>query len=196
MKNIFTYLLLIFISFMPLSAQQNDTETLKTTMTKISENFYTILNDENNDKKMRQEKILEEVIYLFDFRLMSRLSLNKKTRGSISKTQFNDFTKTFEKYIQNYYLDKLDFLKGTTATIKDSKQTKKNRIEVTATVETKTDVKKVIYKFYKNKKQEWLIYDLEIANVSILQSYRSQFSSYLTEHSFDELLTKLNNNNT
>ncbi len=196
MRNIFTYLLFIFISFMPLSAQQNDTEILKTTMIKISDSFYTILNDENNDKKMRQEKILKEVIYLFDFRLMSRLSLNKNTRSSITKTQFNDFTKTFEKYIQNYYLDKLDFLKGTTATIKESKQTKQNRIEVTATVETKTDAKKVIYKFYKNKKQEWLIYDLEIANVSILQSYRSQFSSYLSEHSFDELLAKLDNNNT
>ena len=181
---------------MPLSAEQNDAETLKTTMTKISDNFYTILNDENNDAKMRREKILKEVTYLFDFRLMSRLSLNKKTRNSITKTQFNDFTKTFEIYIKNYYLNKLDFLKGTSSTIKESRQIKKNRIEVIATLETKTNVKKIIYKFYKNKKQKWLIYDLEIANVSILLSYRSQFSSYLEEHSFDELLTKLNNNNT
>ncbi|MEA3370804.1 MAG: ABC transporter substrate-binding protein [Campylobacterota bacterium] len=196
MRKFFTYLLLILILFAPLNAQESETEALKTTMVKISDNFYTILNDENNDEKMRQKKILKEVTYLFDFRLMSRLSLDKKTRSSITKTQFNDFTETFEKYIQNYYLDKLDLLKGTSATIKESKKTKNNRIEVTATLQTKTDVKKVIYKFYKNKKEEWLIYDLEIANVSILQSYRSQFSSYLTEHSFDELLTKLNNNNT
>lgn len=196
MRKFFTYLLLILISFAPLNAQESETEALKTTMVKISDNFYTILNDENNDEKMRQKKILKEVTYLFDFRLMSRLSLDKKTRNSITKTQFNDFTETFEKYIQEYYLDKLDLLKGTTATIKDSIKTKNNRIEITATLQTKTDEKKIIYKFYKNKKEEWLIYDLEIANVSILQSYRSQFSSYLAEHSFEELLTKLNNNNT
>ena len=190
MKIVLSFLLTMFISIY-INAQTNDEKNLFNTMSTVSDNFYTILNDEKNDEQLRKEKILKEVIHLFDFKLMARLSLDKKIRQSISKEQYKDFTDIFEGYIKDFYLDRIDLLKGTSSKVKDSKQSKKNRIFVISSIDSDTGSTKVIYKFYKNKKQKWFIYDVEIANVSILQSYRAQFSSYLNEHTFSELLVKL-----
>ena len=48
----------------------------------------------------------------------------------------------------------------------------------------------MIYKMYKSKK-DWKIYDIEIQGVSIIRSYRSQFSEVLESGSIDDLLQKL-----
>ena len=37
------------------------------------------------------------------------------------------------------------------------------------------EVKNIIFKFY-DKKGDWLIYDVDILGVSIIQTYRSQFA--------------------
>jgi phospholipid transport system substrate-binding protein len=50
----------------------------------------------------------------------------------------------------------------------------------------------ILYKFYKAQKN-WKIYDLEIQGVSIIRSYRSQFSSILESGTVDDLLLKLEN---
>jgi len=190
MKIIFSFLLTLLLPFY-LQAQNADEKHLYDKMSIISGNFYEILNDTNNDMQMRREKILGEVIHLFDFKLMARLSLDKKIRKSISKEQYKAFTHLFETYIKDFYLDRIDLLKGTSSKVEESTQSKKNRIFVKATLDGGSSSTSIIYKFYKNKQQKWFIYDLEIANVSVLQSYRAQFSSYLTEHTFNDLLIKL-----
>ena len=190
MKIFVSFLLGIFLPIY-LNAQNADEKLLFDKMAVISNNFYEILNDDKNDAKTRREKIIQEVIPLFDFKLMARLSLDKNIRSSITKKQYHEFTNIFEDYIKDFYLDRIDLLKGTSSNVRESKQNKGNRVFVKATIDGDSGSTLVIYKFYKNKEQKWLIYDLEIANVSILQSYRSQFKSYLSEHSFEELLTKL-----
>lgn len=190
MKKLLSFILLLILPIY-LSAQTADEKYLYDTMSKVSSNFYDILNDDKNTADMRKEKILNEVAYLFDFELMARLSLDKDIKKSISRKEYKEFTNIFESYIKNFYLDRLDLLKGTSSKVKDAKQSKSNRIVVTASVDSDSGNTPLIYKFYKTKDNKWLIYDVEIANVSILQSYRAQFSSYLSEHSFTELLTKL-----
>ncbi|WP_373071800.1 ABC transporter substrate-binding protein [Sulfurimonas sp.] len=190
MKVVLSFLIGIFLPLY-LNAQSSDEKLLHDKMSVISKNFFNILNDEKNDSQMRRDKIIKEVIHLFDFELMARLSLEKNIKKSISQEEYKEFTEIFETYIKNFYLDKLDLLKGSTSTIKDVKQSKKNRITVNASVDSKESSTSVVYKFYKTKQNKWLIYDLEIANVSILKSYRAQFSSYLSEHTFNELLIKL-----
>ncbi|MCW8838979.1 MAG: ABC transporter substrate-binding protein [Thiovulaceae bacterium] len=190
MKIVFSFLFTIFLPIY-LNAQSADEKLLFDKMAVISNNFYEILNDDKNNAQMRRDKIIKEVIHLFDFKLMARLSLDKNIRHSISKEQYKEFTDVFEDYIKDFYLDRIDLLKGTSSNVKESTKNNKNRIFVKATVDSDTGSTLIVYKFYKNKENKWFIYDLEIANVSILQSYRAQFSSYLSEHSFDELLIKL-----
>jgi phospholipid transport system substrate-binding protein len=46
------------------------------------------------------------------------------------------------------------------------------------------------YKLYQSE-SEWKIYDVEIQGVSIIRSYRSQFSEILKNGTIDDLLLKL-----
>ncbi len=190
MKSIFTVLLAIFFPLY-IHAQNADEKFLYDKMSVVSTNFYNILNDEKSDAQARKDKILNEVVDLFDFELMARLSLDKNIRGSITKDQYKRFIKVFESYIKNFYLDRIDLLKGTRATVKESKLIKEDRIVVKGSIDAKEKSTPIEYKFYKTKQNKWLIYDLEIADVSVLKSYRAQFSSYLSENTFEELLTKL-----
>ncbi|EAH9104456.1 toluene tolerance protein, partial [Campylobacter jejuni] len=45
-------------------------------------------------------------------------------------------------------------------------------------------------KFY-NDNNNWLIYDVDVLGVSIVQTYRSQFGDILANQGFDALLQKL-----
>jgi len=49
----------------------------------------------------------------------------------------------------------------------------------------------VLYKFYRSKTRAWVIYDVDVLGVSIIQTYRQQFAEVLQEHDFDELLRRL-----
>lgn len=48
----------------------------------------------------------------------------------------------------------------------------------------------MLYKLYKSK-DSWKIYDVEIQGVSIISTYRSQFSHILEKGTIDDLLLKL-----
>lgn len=50
--------------------------------------------------------------------------------------------------------------------------------------------KNIIFKFY-NDNNNWLIYDVDVLGVSIVQTYRSQFGDILANQGFDALLQKL-----
>jgi len=67
----------------------------------------------------------------------------------------------------------------------------KKRIHVTTHLVSKDDKIDMIYKFYKTKKQDWMVYDVEIMGVSIVQTYRSQFAGILKDQSIEDLLKKL-----
>jgi len=160
-------------------------------MIKKSDTFFAILADQSIDDTLRRKKVLDELGPIFDFKIMSRLALNKKIWKSLTKAQRKEFSEVFISRIQASYLSKLDVFADVEVEIGDSVRVKKNRIELTALIKTKADTKKLIYKFYQTKKKEWLIYDISVVGVSFLQSYRAQYSSFLKEHSFEELIEKL-----
>ena len=192
MKLFLKTLFIMSLAFLaPLSAEPTQAEALKSMMIKKSDTFFAILKNKEIDDDTRRQQVLDEIGPIFDFRLMSRLALNKKTWKSLSKAERAEFSDVFISRIQKSYLSKLDIFADVEVEIGESTRVKKNRIEITALIKTKADTKKLIYKFYLSKKKEWLIYDISVVGVSFLQSYRAQYASYLKEHSFAELLNKL-----
>jgi len=174
-----------------LFAQDQQAQDIREMMVETSDKFFAILKNKELDDETRKKQVLDELGPIFDFRLMSRLALNKKIWKSLSKEERANFSKIFISRIQRSYLSKLDIFADVEVEIGESTRIKKNRIEVTALIKTKADIKKLIYKFYHSKKGDWLIYDISVVGVSFLQSYRSQYAAYLKEHSFQELLDKL-----
>lgn len=150
----------------------------------------TLLQDKTIKKDQKPEKIFAIMDEVFDYKLMSRISLGKKWK-SISKEQQAEFTKLFENKLKNSYIDKLDLYTDETVKVLEAQQVKKNRIKLLTNIIGKDEVYKINYKFYKAKSGEWFIYDVDIIGVSILQTYRKQFSGFLKDKSFDELLKTL-----
>jgi len=101
------------------------------------------------------------------------------------------FTKAFEAKLKQSYMEKLDLYTDEKIVIKNSEKIKDARIHLTMHLMRNSEVYEIIYKFYKDKNNEWLIYDVDILGVSIIQTYRTQFADILTRESFEQLLAKL-----
>ncbi len=122
---------------------------------------------------------------------MSQISMGKnwKTLSTNEKTQFSN---AFEKKIKHSYLDKLRLYNNQKVIIKDLKKVKSNRITLETQVIGLDDTYKVIYLFYKKKQNnQWYIYDVELVGVSLIQTYRKQFSEFLQTKSVKQLIESL-----
>lgn len=150
----------------------------------------TLLNDANLSKGERNAAIEKEVDPYFDFALMAKLSLGKKAWTAATQQQRREYVTLFERRIKDSYMNKLDLYKNETINLEAPKEVK-NRIHLNSFIVQKGEKKEVLYKFYLSKKRGWLIYDVDVLGVSIIQTYRSQFASELANGSMDALLEKL-----
>ena len=149
------------------------------------------LKDNSLSKEEKKESILKTIDGLFDFDRMAKLSLGKKHWKSLSVEGRKEFSKLFVEKLEQSYLDKLDLYTDEKVVVDEAKQKKKNRVEVLTYLVSKDDKMEMKYKLYKDRKKGWLVYDVEVLGVSIVQTYRSQFSGYLRNNSMDELMKKL-----
>jgi phospholipid transport system substrate-binding protein len=149
------------------------------------------LKDTSLSKKEKKEGILKTIDGLFDFNLMARLSLGKENWKPLSKSKRKEFSKLFVERLKQSYLDKLDLYTDEEVVVGEAKQTKKNRVEVLTFLISKDDKKEMTYKLYKSKKKGWLVYDVDVLGVSIVATYRSQFSGILKKGSMEQLLERM-----
>ena len=150
-----------------------------------------ILKDKSLSKNEKKEGILETIDGLFDFSLMARLSLGKKHWKSLSKAKRNEFSELFVERLKLSYLEKLDLYTDEEVVVDEARKTKKNRVEVLTYLVTKDDKKEMIYKLYKTKKKGWMVYDVDVLGVSIVQTYRSQFSGVLKKETMEQLMERM-----
>ena len=171
-------------------ALADETNLVKKTARERINKVVDTIRDKSLDKKTRNEKIIEIISPMFDFSQMAKLSMGKKNWQRMNKKQQQEFNKLFVKRLQESYLEKLDLYTDEEVTVDEAKQVKK-RIHVTSHLMSKDDKMEMIYKFYKKKNQDWMVYDVKVMGVSIVQTYRSQFAGILKNQSIEDLLKKL-----
>lgn len=150
-----------------------------------------LLKEKEMQKKRRDDKIIEIIDPVFDFALMGKLSLGKETWRTISRAQKEQFITLFDQRIKASYIKKIDLYSDESVIIKETKKVKKSRIQLLTYIVSNGEENEVLYKFYPSKSRGWVIYDVDILGVSIIQTYRKQFAEVLQEHDFDELLARL-----
>ena len=122
---------------------------------------------------------------------MSKISLGKQWKR-LTEKQKKQFTIAFEKKLKQSYIDKLKLYSNQKVVSKGLKKIKSNRITLKNEIVGKNETYVIIYLFYKHKrKNNWLIYDVKLAGVSVIQTYRKQFSAFLKTKSFNQLLKSL-----
>ena len=147
--------------------------------------------EHNISKDIASKKIFKIFDPVFDYKLMSMLSLGINVWRSITPEQRAKFVKKFTHRLKDSYKSKLDMYNGQKIVIEGIKKIRKNRIHLLSSIKDKKQKYDIVYKFYKARNNQWYIYDVDVLGVSIIQTYRSQFSDELQKISFQELLKKL-----
>ena len=181
-------LILFFTSSAPLADEVSDIRAMTKEKVDIVIN---ILKDKSLSKNEKKEGILKTIDGLFDFNLMARLSLGKKHWKSLSKAKRNEFSELFVERLKLSYLEKLDLYTDEEVVVDEARMTKKKRVEVLTYLVTKDDKKEMIYKLYKTKTKSWMVYDVDVLGVSIVQTYRSQFSGVLKKETMEQLMERM-----
>ena len=196
LKKVFTILLVIAATFSYANAlKQNE---IQEQMTKKIDNVLLILEKKNLTIPQKGEEIVKIIDEVFDYELMARISLGKETWNSISSEKQKKFTKVFESKLKKSYIEKLELYNDQKVEIIGLKPHNNTRLQLETQLVGKEGNYQINYNFYNKAKdsEQWLIYDVDLVGVSIIQTYRQQFAGLLKEKSFDEMLVLLEKSNT
>ena len=145
------------------------------------EQVISVLEEKELNEEAKKKEIVEIVTQMFNFSLMSKLTLGKKHWPGLTKDQKDKFIELFTKRLKDSYLDKMMLYTDEKIEYKESVQIGK-KVQIPTILTSKDNKISMLYKLYKSK-QGWKIYDIEIQGVSLISTYRSQF---------DEILRKKN----
>jgi phospholipid transport system substrate-binding protein len=189
MKNLLVAALglLLFSQSVAADGKSEVEELLKNNLDAV----FTVLQKKGLEQQAKNQEIVEIVTPMFDFELMARLSLGKKHWPGLSQDKKERFTELFIQRLKASYLKNFTLYTDEKIFYEPSVQVKK-KIHAPTYLLSKDKRISILYKFYKAG-NDWKIYDLEIQGVSIIRSYRSQFSRILASGTIDDLLLKLEN---
>jgi phospholipid transport system substrate-binding protein len=137
----------------------------------------------------RAREIRQVIQRSFDFPLMAQNSLGP-AYGRLGAGQRREFTDTFSYLFQDSYTRLvLKFLKQETIKYQQERL-EDGKARVSTAIARSNETIPVDYLLHRTS-QGWLLYDVVVDGVSILENYRSQFSQVIRTHSFDYLLNQM-----
>ncbi len=155
---------------------------------KIDKVLVVLKEKESNTKKGQQ--IISLMDPVFDYNLMSKLTLGSNTWSALTPAQQKEFMRLFVAKLKQSYVDKLDLYHNQIVVYKGVKPYQNGRLQLQTELSGKGETYKINYNFY-NSNGNWMIYDVVLDGVSIVQTYRQQFAGILKGKTFDELLVQL-----
>lgn len=137
----------------------------------------------------RAWRIRKAVDERFDWKEMSKRSLARhwKKRTEREKEEFIDL---FGKLLERTYLDKVEGYSGEKV-LYVGERVDGNYGLVVVKIVTRKDTEILVKYKLKKKGSEWLVYDISIEGISLVNNYRKQFNSIMTRSSYEDLIKKL-----
>ncbi len=152
----------------------------------------SILQDEKlsaqNRRVERKKRMVAIVEKKFDFREMSMRALAKHWQER-SPAEQDRFVLLFKTLLENTYLAKIETYSGEKVTFKKA-ALQGNKAIVYSDLIRKNVQTPVNYKL-KNIDDRWMVYDVEVEGVSLVNNYRTQFASILSKENFAGLIARL-----
>jgi phospholipid transport system substrate-binding protein len=183
--------ILLLLIFTIVSTHAVEKENIKTVMDTKIKQVIQILKSKSLSQKQKEQKSIQIMDPIFSYPTMAKISLGKKWK-TLTKKEKLAFTKAFEKKMKYAYIDKLKLYHNQKVITNKPKQIKKNRITLTTKIIGNHETYKIVNSFFKKKhSNQWYIYDVKLAGVSIIQTYRKQFKAFLKTKSFKQLLNTL-----
>jgi phospholipid transport system substrate-binding protein len=154
------------------------------------ERTLSVLKDKDLSLAEKEERINKIVNPVFDFDLMSFLTLGKAQWSKMTPEQRTRFTDLFVAHLKDSYRDKLAMYSDQALVYKPATR-EGTKIQIPTELVDKDQTVSIVYKMYEKPEQGWKLYDIEVQGVSLVKTYRSQFSEILTKGTIQDLLDKL-----
>lgn len=143
------------------------------------------------DKRSKRHAKLRSIAdELFDWEEMAKRSLGVKWRD-LSEEQRSQYIELFEELLASEYMTDLDRFKGTEKVFMDGTEGEGKTRTVKTTVRTHSREMIPMHYFLHQEGHRWLIHDVSIEGVSLVNHYRTSFRRFLVNKSFDQLLEVL-----
>lgn len=149
----------------------------------------------NPDRQnLQEEKIWKVALTLFDFDIIARLALGRN-RHRFSSAQLDRFTIRFSDLLKRTYMDKL----------RGAYQNSKIKIDylgyeyvdrsrtraIVMTTVSRDKVETPIDYSMRLQDGHWVVYDIKVEKVSLVQNYRKQFDDILFKETPEQLIGRL-----
>ena len=150
---------------------------------------FFLLQQKDIEPEVRENRIVETLSPMFDFRLMAKLTLGRKYWPGLTPEKKDQFTDLFIKRLRASYLGKLKLYRDERVTFNPPVQIKE-KVHISTYLISENRKTAILYKFYQST-TGWKVYDLEIEGISIIRSYRSQFNQVLESGTIDDLMRSM-----
>jgi len=156
-----------------------------------------VLEDPNyqgqDHKQQRLAKVKEIVLPQFDSQEVAKRTLSTHWKG-LTDEQQQEFVQLFIALVEKTYSHNLDRYNNGVQFFFDHERIEDQFSEVDTRVldPVQNRTFSIGYRLH-NVNGKWLVYDVVIENVSMVQNYRNQFNRILTKSSYEELIKALQN---
>jgi phospholipid transport system substrate-binding protein len=146
--------------------------------------------ESRKEKMNKRNRLIREVVdERFDWEEFSRRTLARHWRDRTDDEK-KEFIYLFGKLLERTYLDKVEGYSGEKVIYMDEKidgDYALVKVKIVTKKETEIPVK---YRLRK-KRDEWLVYDVIIEGVSLVNNYRTQFNSIIVRYKYQGLVKRL-----
>ena len=180
---------LIILCFPAISAAGRPTDQIKETTDKI----ISVVSDpslKGPEKNEERKKLIRQFANeRFDWEEMSRRSLAQHW-AERTEEEKKEFVDLFGKLVERTYLEKVEGYSGEKV-VYENERVKGEYGLVKVKIVTQKQVEIPVLYRIKNKEENWLVYDISIEGVSLINNYRTQFRSIISRSSYNDLVEKL-----
>lgn len=186
--------LLITLALLPATVLAHPAEDL---IRQITGDMIAALNspEAKSDDNFVRSKIDSDVLPHIDFTTMTKITLGAKQWKNASSEQRSGLVTEFRELLLNTYTAALDEYSGQKLEILPHEASDNDdKIAVVKTLFDDANVKfPVDYKLRttKDDRNTWKVYDIEVENVSLVKSYKAEFSSQIKKAGVDGLIATL-----
>lgn len=146
------------------------------------------LKDPSKDEE-RRKMIRNAADERFDWREMARRSLARHWRNR-TKEEKKEFVPLFTDLLERTYMRRIENYSGDNVSYDGERvEGKYSLVKVRIFTDKQVEIP-VVYKM-KKKGPKWMIYDVSIEGVSLVNNYRKQFDSVILTSSYEGLVEKL-----
>lgn len=181
----------LLLSLNAWAAADSPMETIRS----MVERARTVLEDpayQGNDRRQqRLEKVKEVVFPQFDSQEIAKRTLGPYWKDR-TEEQRKEFIQLFTALVEKAYSNSLDRYRKDVRFFFDQEHIDDDFAEVDTRIFDPTLNKTFSINYHLHKLNgKWLIYDVVVENVSLVNNYRNQFNRILSKSSYEELVQKL-----